>query len=222
MTTKSKALTLVLCSVVLVTAIVAGTLAWLTSEQEVKNTFTVGNVKIILDEADVDEDGETTDDSRTDKGNKYHLIPGKTYIKDPRITVVKGSEESYVRMLVTINKISELEAILGTPFLPEKYVTGWDANVWQCVDITEATAANTATYEFRYTATVDASEATADVVLPPLFEKFTLPGEITGEELQTIKDLEIIVKGNAIQASGFATADAAWAAFEEQAASLNS
>lgn len=44
MKTKSKALLLTLCAVLLVAASVLGTMAYLTSSAEVKNTFTVGKV----------------------------------------------------------------------------------------------------------------------------------------------------------------------------------
>lgn len=57
MKTKSKALLLTLCAVLLVAASVMGTMAYLTSTDKVENTFTVGNVKITLDEAKVNTDG---------------------------------------------------------------------------------------------------------------------------------------------------------------------
>ena len=57
MKTKSKALLMTLCAVLLVAASVLGTMAYLTSTDEVENTFTVGNVKIALDEAKVNADG---------------------------------------------------------------------------------------------------------------------------------------------------------------------
>ena len=57
MKTKSKALLLTLCAVLLVAASVMGTMAYLTSTDKVENTFTVGNVTITLDEAKVNTDG---------------------------------------------------------------------------------------------------------------------------------------------------------------------
>ncbi len=54
---KTKALMLVLCAVLLVTASVLGTMAYLTSTDQVVNTFTVGKVAITLDEAKVNADG---------------------------------------------------------------------------------------------------------------------------------------------------------------------
>ncbi|MEE0930227.1 MAG: SipW-dependent-type signal peptide-containing protein [Acutalibacteraceae bacterium] len=215
MQTKSKALILLLCAMLLVVSTVFGTIAYLTSEDKAVNTFTVGNVSIKLDEADVNLDGTPIEGADRVDGNEYHLIPGQTYIKDPTVTVLEGSENSYIRMLVTINKISELKLALGDDFLPENYVTGWDSSIWSCVANTD-NGDNTITYEFRYYKTVDTFNTDADIVLEPLFKSFTLPGEITGEELAKISNLEITVVANAIQSLGFDDADTAWVAFDEQ------
>lgn len=219
-----KALLVVLCVVLLVAGSVMATLAYLTDTDKVVNTVTVGKVDITVDESEVTPDGEPVEGADRVEGNEYHLIPGQTYVKDPTMTVKQGSEESFVRMLVTINCLSELKAIFGDDFLPENYVSGWDRSIWIPESVTEDAATNTATYEFRYYKTVDASEAAADIVLEPLFTSFTLPGEVTGEELATIADLEIVAVGNAIQTLGFAddaaagttAEDAAWAAFDAQ------
>lgn len=220
----TKALLIVLCVVLLVAGSVMATLAYLTDTDKVVNTVTVGKVDITVDESEVTPDGEPVEGADRVEGNEYHLIPGQTYVKDPTMTVKQGSEESFVRMLVTINCLSELKAIFGDDFLPENYVSGWDRSIWIPESVTEDAATNTATYEFRYYKTVDASEAAADIVLEPLFTSFTLPGEVTGEELATIADLEIVAVGNAIQTLGFAddaaagttAEDAAWAAFDAQ------
>lgn len=217
----TKALLIVLCAVLLVAGSVLGTLAYLTSRDTVTNTFTVGDVEIKVDEENVTEDGKPTpeDDDRVEE-NEYHLIPGQTYVKDPTMTVIKGSEESYVRMLVTITHIDELKAIFGDDFLPENYVEGWDKATWIPVAIVD-NGDNTVTYEFRYKETVDAYESDEDIVLEPLFTAFTLPGEITGEQLETIQGLVISVEGHAIQTASFDDADAAWAAFDAQYKAAN-
>ena len=210
---KFKALLMVACALLLVAASVFGTMAYLTSTDTVTNTFTVGSVAIKLDEADVKLDGtyETDHDSRVD-ANNYKLMPGHEYIKDPTVTVLKDSESSYVRMLVTISNASTLKEVFGADFLPENYVKGWDRTVWIASGITEDTTANTITYEFRYKETVAAP--TADVVLDDLFESFTVPGAVNNDQLAKLKDMTITVVAHAIQADGFTDADAAWAAFE--------
>ena len=53
MKTKRKALLLTFCAVLLVVASVLGTIAYLTANDKVTNTFTVGQVAINLDEAKV-------------------------------------------------------------------------------------------------------------------------------------------------------------------------
>lgn len=214
MKAKTKILALVLGAIVLTTATVFGTLAFLTSRDSVVNEFTVGNVVIVVDEAKVNPDGTLVNGADRVDTNKYHLVPGNTYTKDPTVTVKAKSEESYVRMFVTINNLSDLKTIFGADFLPENYVSGWDKAVWTPVAIEEK--GDEVTYEFRYFETVDASDSTDDVTLPALFESFTLPGEVSGEELSTISDLKITVVGHAIQASTFADADEAWAAFDAQ------
>jgi predicted ribosomally synthesized peptide with SipW-like signal peptide len=215
MKTQAKVLIAALCAVLLVVGSVMGTLAYLTDRQAVVNTFTVGNVDITVDEAPVTPDGEVIPGEDRVEGNDYHLIPGQTYTKDPTMTVKKGSEESYVRMMVTINCISQLRGIFGEGFLPHEYIDGKDSNIW-VYNSTVENGDNTVTYEFRYYKTVDAFEATEDIVLEPLFTSFTIPGELTGEQLATIADLEIRVEGHAIQTASFDNADAAWTAFGAQ------
>lgn len=118
--TKTKALLMSLCAVLLVAASVLGTMAYLTSNDKVKNTFTVGNVAIKLDEAKVDEMGnlvKNQDDTLADRvtHNEYKLLPNHTYVKDPTVTVLKPSVESYVRMKVTFNKASQIIAMCTNP-----------------------------------------------------------------------------------------------------------
>ena len=215
MKTKAKVLIAALCAVLLVVGSVMGTLAYLTDRQAVVNTFTVGNVDITVDEAPVTPDGEVIPGEDRVEGNDYHLIPGQSYTKDPTMTVKAGSEESYVRMMVTINCISELRAIFGNGFLPHDFIEGKDSNIWVYEDTVE-NGDNTVTYEFRYYKPVDAFEATDDIVLEPLFTSFTIPGSMTGEQLATIADLEIRVEGHAIQTATFDSAAAAWVAFDAQ------
>ena len=87
----SKALLLSLCTVLLVTASVLGTMAYLTSQDQVVNTFTVGNVAITLDETDVDVNGDKDSEDRV-KANEYKLLPGHTYTKDPIVHVHADSD----------------------------------------------------------------------------------------------------------------------------------
>ena len=213
MKSKKKVFVTVLCAVLLVAASVLGTMAYLTSNDEVVNTFTVGNVQIKLDEAKANTDGSLSDNGATRvKANSYKLLPGHTYNKDPMVTVLKGSESSYVKMTVTFSHANELDAI----FAPNganmtSIFNGYDSNTWIYKGNVKDTAANTRTYEFWYEETVAAP--TADVELDALFDSITVPGTITNAQLATIEGMTITVNGYAIQADGFANAEAAWAAY---------
>lgn len=223
MKTRSKALLLTLCAVLLVTASMLGTMAYLTSTDEVKNTFTVGQVKIKLDEAQVNDDGKPIDkdgevvdapaDAKRVKANSYKLIPGHTYTKDPMVTVLNGSESSYIKMTVTFSKANELDAIFDPDGATLTTIfNGYDSSNWTYKGNTKDTAADTRTYEFWYKEAVSAP--TADVALDALFDSITVPGTITNEQLATIKGMTITVNAYAIQADGFDDATAAFAAFD--------
>lgn len=234
---QSKVLMTLLCAVLLVVGSVMGTMAYLTDTETVTNTFTVGQVHLDLDEADVNEDGTyvTNHDNRTD-GNEYHLLPGHTYYKDPTVTVVADSEESYVRMMVTFSFSSQLDAIFApTGADMTSIFEGYDPHNWGLHDVTENTAANTRTYEFRYIGaenqgtkpgTVKKTETATNIVLDDLFDSFTIPGTLTNEQLATLvvkndageitSQFTITAVAHAIQADGFSSADAAWAAFDDQ------
>lgn len=211
---KFKALLVVACALLLVAASVFGTMAYLTSQDTVTNTFTVGKVAIKLDEAKANLEGTLVANADRVKENTYKLLPGHTYNKDPMVTVLSGSESSYVKMTVTFSKANELDAI----FAPDgadltSIFNGYNAANWIAKGNTKDAAANTRTYEFWYKEAVGAT--TADVALDALFDSITVPGEITAKQLATIKGMTITVNAYAIQADGFDTADKAWNAFKK-------
>ena len=241
MKTKSKALLLTLCAVLLIAASVLGTMAYLTSSAEVKNTFTIGKVEIKLDEAKVTADGIPVEGAARVTANSYKLMPGTTYTKDPTVTVKAGSEESYVRMKVTFNNATEIIALCTDPEFADE-VTGvenafplirmvnytdtaelyWDGllldNMYDTEDMLAMpkyfaydAATDTLTYYFYYKATVSGAEG--DVVLPVLFDSITVPEWVTGEQLKALNNFKITVIAEAIQAGSFADAADAWSHF---------
>ena len=141
------------------------------------------------------------------------------------MTVDAGSEDAYVRMIVTVKNIDDLKSALpnsgettkyyaadGT-FLLQMLCGSWDADTWLFEGYTQNTAGTDGYYEFRYKDVVKKSESATK--LPDLFETITVPGEIDNDHLAYLADVEIVVAAHAIQADGFATEDAAWAAFTE-------
>ncbi len=228
MKTGSKVLLGISGAVLLVAGSVAGTLAYLTSRSQVVNTFTMGKVDIDLtetktdDSGDVlrDEDGnptgERTDDE--DNTNNYRLVPGAVYVKDPTITVKADSEEAYIRMIVTISNWKGMSAFVTAP---AELFTDLNDAVWNLK--TSTPSGDDLILEYRYGVTgndgwedATAVGATTDVDLDPLFTELTIPGEIQMENLESLEGFEIDIVGHAIQANGFASANAAWTAFDEQ------
>ena len=234
-----KIVALFLAAVMLVCTTVAATVAYLTSVTEVvENTFTVGNVKITLDEAKVNEKGlKDNGASGRVTDNSYHVYPGMTYDKDPQVHVKAGSEEAYIRMQVTVSDLDALKNAFpkakyptwynGDVFLLQMLVEGWDKEVW----LTKGFDPETGIYEFWYKDTVDATVdtdpdtdgvQTKDIDLKPLFTKVVIPKTITNvvpegaasgtlSEFEYLNNIKINVVAHAIQAEGFANADAAWA-----------
>lgn len=214
---KARKILVSLAALALVAALsVAGTLAYLTDSRTVKNTFTVGNIQMTLTETDIkNPTGERV------TSNEYKIYPGQTYTKDPTVTILAGSEDCYVRMLVEVEGYSSLLKALpkaayndfynGDVFLLEKLCSGWDSTVWKFEKVTTDTEKDTATYEFRYYKVVENSDE--NQVLDALFDTITVPGTVDNSALADLGKVKINVIGNAMQKEGFTTADLAWDKF---------
>ena len=188
--TKTKALLLSLCAVLLVAASVFTTLAFLKSSDSVKNTFTVGKVAITLDEAKVDEYGAVDTKADRVKENTYKLIPGHEYTKDPTVHFAADSEASYLFVKVE-NGLSAIEA--GTRI--EAQIL---ANEWMKLDGVDGV----------YYKKVDANDTSA-VKDYAVFSTFTLA---ENADVSLYGSAEINITAYAIQSDGFDTAAKAWTA----------
>lgn len=101
---KKRSIALIACMMVLCLA-VGGTIAWLTASTDaVTNTFTIGDIKIKLEETGTNTSGEKTYSS---------LVPGDVETKDPKVTVEGGSENCYlfVKITETNNTVNEKQII---------------------------------------------------------------------------------------------------------------
>ena len=193
---KSKVLALTLCAVLLVATTVLGTMAYLTSQAEVVNTFTVGQVKITMDEADVETNGVPVAGAPRVMANTYHLIPGRTYTKDPTIHVDGVSEDCYLFVKVE-NGIAAYEAAATSGTIANQIT----ANGW-----TALTGVDNVYYQ-NYTK----NQADKDF---EVFGEFKVDGNANNvagwDAIAT--NAKITVTGYAVQAEGFADAATAWAA----------
>ena len=191
MKTARKVLIIALCAVLLVSISVMGTMAYLTADDTVTNTFTVGKVAITLDEAKVNEMGVADATvARVDK-NTYKLLPGHTYTKDPTIHVDANSENCWLFVKVE-NGIKDIEDSSNT-IAAQMTAQGW-APVAEGSNVYCRTTTN---------------KAGDNVVV---FENFKVDGAKDAAAINALKDAKIIVTAYAVQADGFDTAAAAWTA----------
>ena len=186
MKTRSKALLLTLCAVLLVTASVLGTMAYLTSQDTVTNTFSVGSVAIKLDEAKANLDGSLVEGAARVKANSYKLLPGHTYNKDPIVHVDPTSENCYLFVKVA----NEITAIEGeTTVAAQMTAKGW-------------VAVDGVTGVYVYTQS-NAPAVVAGGSNVTVFDNFTISGTVDNAKLATYNNKTITVTAYAIQADGF-------------------
>lgn len=233
-----KILAIGIALLLITTTTILGTLSFLTAKKSVINTFTVGKVDITLDETDVDEYGVAVPNTTARVvENHYKLIPGHTYLKDPTVTVKGGSESSYIRIMMTVYARTEMDAIIANArngltdyasFIVDLDSAKADGErSWNYVGYTVDDTADSITFEFRYKTAVsgfDTEGNEVDVALAPLFTKIKVPGALTGEELNTLKDggFKMEIEAHAIQAEGMSSADVAWQEFKTQQEALAS
>ena len=197
MKTKSKALLLALCAVLLVAASVLGTLAYLTSQDQVTNTFAVGSVAITLDEKDVDNDSNTEDNVTVegvirDKANGYNLLPGHQYDKDPIIRVDSKSEDCYLFVIVK----NEIAAIESDAEGDKTVAVQMAEKGWNKVGTTE----NGILYVYGAVTDPTAVSADADITV---FETFKIDGDVNNTTLLGYEGKTIVVTAYAVQKDGF-------------------
>ena len=231
-----KKITLVVTCIVLVAAmVIGGTLAYFTDTKSAENTFTVGNVKIKLDEAVPGGDGE-----RTEAGVTYtDITPGIAYGKDPVVTNT-GKNDAYVRLIVTIengmNWMGLYNDNVWTAPQEEAFMALINNTLgedWTLEDIDYVTNAKWGSTDFVatlvYNKTLAPNEATSAA-----FTQVKLPEKATASDITTritqSGTFRIDVVAQAIQTAGFEATlgedgttvvktamENAWSSFESQA-----
>lgn len=212
-------------------ALSAGTLAYFTDQTEtVKNTFTVGNVDITLDEAEVDPETNKVKEGSTTRvlANTYeNVAPGTTLDKDPTITNV-GKNDAWVRIKLQFtgnsyfqqdlnDVMSVLSGMAGddeefvwkTSVKPENFnrvFVGYDNSKWDAKETKDKTFFATPE-NFIYEWTFTYKEKLAKDETAKLFDAVKLSSKV-----EHISDFDINLIAEAVQADGFDTAEAAFAA----------
>ena len=109
---KGKLIILAIAIVALTFSVAEGTIAWLTSKSDtVTNTFTYGDINIVLTETD------TKDDDKANT-NTYEMVPGNKITKDPMVTVKEKSEDCY--LFIKLEKTANFDT-----FMEYELLDGW-------------------------------------------------------------------------------------------------
>lgn len=177
-----KVLAMMLAVLMIVTATVAGTVAWLTvTSGTVTNTFTTGDINIELKEHKYENGALTTEEVVAN--DTYKVVPGATEPKDPFVRVKADSEKCYVYVYIENN----VQLDDGT------VVASYNINDAEWEKIAE----NGAKALYRFKAIVDAS---AEDKTCQVFSQVTYDGnKITKENIEQVEDDTIVVQAFAHQ-----------------------
>lgn len=180
---KKKTLISIIAVALVLCVSVGGVLAWLTAKtNSVVNTFTVGDINIDLTES------ENLD---------LKMVPGKTITKDPKVTVEKGSEASWLFVKVEKSTNAKFD-----DFMTYEMADGWtalegqDGVFYREVAALTGTGADDMSFEVIKNNTVTVKAVVTKTMLNGL----------TAETYPTLT-----FTAYAIQKDGFTTAAAAWA-----------
>ncbi len=197
---RSKALLLIPCAMLLLIASALGTVAYLTAQDTVTNTFSVGQVNITLNEGSAGKRGmRARGTSAPVDENDHILMPGHTYTKEHTIHVDAVSEDSYIFVKVE-NGIACYEAASSAE--EGGYRTIADqikANGWTALE----SAADVYYREYAK------SSAGSDFAV---FGTFKIADNANDAESWGSCDAQVAVTAYAVQKDGFDTASAAWTA----------
>ena len=219
---KKKSILMAAIAVMLVAVlVVGGTLAYFTDTKSATNTFTVGDVKIKLDESNVkDPNGDRV------TSNEYTgVFPGIQYKKDPVVTNT-GKNGAYVRAVVTIeNGMNWMglynENVWTAPQAEAfmKLICNKMGDGWSLEDYDYVTNAERGSTDFVAVLKYDGVLATGKATTA-MFENIMLPADATTNDITTRVAqngvFHIDVVAQAIQADGFASWNDAFAAFDAQ------
>ncbi|MGN1279345.1 MAG: TasA family protein [Limosilactobacillus sp.] len=191
---KKKILALCLVIALAATAVIGGTLAYFTDDDEATNTFTVGNVKIDLTEPSWEE-GVTVED----------VYPGQALDKDPIVTN-EGNNPCFVRVKVEgLDCLKETGAsvIALRHLVDDEYADGYNDAAWTY---------NEEDGYYYYNEVLNPGDTT-----PSLFDQIVIPTDLENLEEEDVEldeenpdqveeipdpEFEVVVKAEAVQSQG--------------------
>mgnify|MGYP003377103838 FL=1 len=211
--TKKRFVAILLCVTLVALAAIGATFAYLTDSKTVNNTFTMGNVAIKLDETNVN---DPTGDRVT--SNEYNVYPGAVVKKDP-IVHNTGKNAAYIRATINVenwmNNCAAYYPEFGIAYPSAGYEQSLlllvDAlgNGWSIVGVETGKPFELGNFSAKFILKYDGTLASgADTTA--MFNNVKVPAGIkNGNDFGAIT-----VVAQAIQADGFDTWEAAFAAYD--------
>ncbi len=213
--TKKRFVAILLCVTLVALAAIGATFAYLTDTKTVNNTFTMGNVAIKLDETNVN---DPTGDRVT--SNAYSVYPGAVVTKDP-IVHNTGKNAAYIRATVNVSNWMNLCAAYypesGFEFTKPGYekslelLVGTLGEGWSVVGVEAGDTFTIGQFDAKFILKYDGALASgADTTA--MFQTVTIPTGIDNASTDSFSGVKVVAQ--AIQADGFDTWEAAFAAYD--------
>lgn len=217
--TKKRFVAILLCVTLVALAAIGATFAYLTDTKTVDNTFTMGNVKITLDETNVnDPEGDRV------TRNTYNVYPGAVVTKDPIVHNV-GKNAAYIRATVNVSNWMNLCAAYYPDFKETFPNDGYKAALnllvgelgegWSVVGVeagdTFTIGQFDAKFILKYEGALDGALA-AGADTTAMFQTVTIPAGIDNANTDSFKEVKVVAQ--AIQADGFDTWEDAFTAYD--------
>lgn len=213
--TKKKILVLALTVAMAAILVVGGSLAYLTDTKTANNTFTMGDVKIKLDETNVE---NPTGDRVT--SNAYEVYPGAVVTKDPIVHNV-GKNAAYIRATVNVSNWMNLAAAYYPDFEWHYPQEGYKAALnllvgelgegWSVVGVTAGDTFTMGHFDAKFILKYDRVLASGDHTTA-MFQTVTIPAGIDNANTDSFKEVKVVAQ--AMQENGFDTWEAAFATFD--------
>ena len=213
--TKKRFVAILLCVTLVALAAIGATFAYLTDSKTVKNTFTVGDVKIKLDETNVNApEGDRV------TSNTYNVYPGAVVTKDP-IVHNTGKNAAYIRATVNVSNWMNLVGAYYPDFKENFPSDGYKAALnllvgelgegWSVVGVEAGDTFTIGQFDAKFILKYDGALASgADTTA--MFQTVTIPAGIDNANTDSFKEVKVVAQ--AIQADGFDTWEDAFAAYD--------
>lgn len=213
--TKKRFVAILLCVTLVALAAIGATFAYLTDTKTVDNTFTMGNVAIKLDETNVN---DPTGDRVT--SNAYNVYPGAVVTKDP-IVHNTGKNAAYIRATVNVSNWMNL---VGAYYPDFKYTFGQEGykaalnllvgelgEGWSVVGVEAGDTFTIGQFDAKFILKYDGKLAAGENTTA-MFQTVTIPAGIDNANTDSFKEVKVVAQ--AMQADGFDTWEAAFAAYD--------